>query len=257
MSELFKFSKQFLPQKWVETDDDVLLYRELPKKLMELLEKYFRLTVEGQEHLPKTGRVLFAANHSGFSGFDAMILMHTIAKHTRMIPRVLTHRLWFASRLTGKPATKLGFVKASHDNALHYLKRNKQVIIFPEGEYGNFKPFSEAYTLQRFKTGFIRLAIETETPIVPIIVIGAEETHINLRQLSLSKSLRGLILPLPLNLFPLPAKWRIVFLPPIRLAYPQSALKDKDFIEELAMEIRDSMQDRLTNELQQRGSVFF
>ena len=61
------------------------------------------------------------------------------------------------------------------------------IILFPEGEKGNFKPSRKSYELQEFKRGFVRMALETQSPIIPTLVIGAEETHINLSQLKLPK----------------------------------------------------------------------
>jgi 1-acyl-sn-glycerol-3-phosphate acyltransferase len=100
-----------------------------------------------------------------------------------------------------------------------------------------FKPSFKAYRLQEFKRGFIRAAIETNSPIVPVIVIGAEETHINLQQLKLSKYLRGLVLPIPLNVLPLPARWKIVFLEPIHLPYKPSAVNDSELMHEIAEDL--------------------
>ena len=97
---------------------------------------------------------------------------------------------------------KMGFVEASKANGLNALKKKKLVALFPEGEYGNFKPTTKRYHLQEFKRGFIRLALETQAPIIPTLILGAEETHINLAQLKFTKYLRGMVLPLPLNIIP-------------------------------------------------------
>jgi hypothetical protein len=89
------------------------------------------------------------------------------------------------------------------------------------------------------------------------LVIGAEETHINLAKLKFSRYLRGLVLPLPLNVVPLPAKWKIVFLPPITLPYKPSAADDRELLQELAEDLREQMQAAITEEVNRRGSAFF
>ena len=150
----------------------------------------------------------------------------------------------------------MGFIEATRENSLRFLKKNQQVLLFPEGEFGNFKPSSKAYRLQEFKRGFVRAAIETNAPIVPVIVIGAEETHINLQQLKLSKYLRGLVLPLPLNVLPLPARWKILFLEPIHLPYKPSAVNDSELMHEIAEDVREQMQRRLNKELKSRDSIY-
>lgn len=240
-----------------ELDKETLLLRVMPRFMLEILRKYLRLSVEGIENIPRRGRVLITPNHSGYTGFDAFILANEIYKSLSRIPRVLTHHLWFLTEATSIPARKLGFEEATTANGLHLLKKNNLVILFPEGEYGNFKPSSKAYRLQEFRRGFVRMALTTQTPIVPTIIIGAEETHINLKQLKFAKFLTGSVLPLPLNIIPLPAKWKIKFLDPIHLPYKPSAAHDAELVREIAQDIQDRMQNAINIEIGKRGSAFF
>lgn len=256
MKNFFKMPKGSFFEKLKDLDSETLLYRVMPLFMMELMEKYFRLEVEGAENVIKKGRALYAPNHSGFSGFDAMMLNHEITRLSGRTPKVLTHHLWFLTKATAIPANKLGFIEATKENALRELKKNRQIVLFPEGEYGNFKPTSNAYTLQEFKRGFVRIALETNTPIIPTIIIGAEETHINLSQLKLSKYLRGLVLPLPLNIIPLPARWKIIFLPPVHLPYSKLKCSDSELMHDLSEDIRDIMQERIRQELKNRKSIY-
>ncbi len=238
-------------------DSDTMLYKAIPHFFMELMQKYFRLSVEGLENIPQDGSALIAPNHSGFAGLDAMLLSYLIHKQTQRAAWVLTHHFWFLTKATAVPAKKLGFIEATKQNGLDYLKNEQAIVLFPEGEFGNFKPSTKAYSLQEFKRGFVRMAIETQTPIIPTIVIGAEETHINLKQLEFSKYLRGLVLPLPLNVLPLPAKWKIKFLDPIKLPYKPAAAKDSELVHEIATDIRGTMQAAISEELHSRDSVYF
>jgi len=223
---------------------------------MGIVRSYFRVQVEGAEHLPRRGRGLIISNHSGVSGFDAMTLQYEVHEATRRFPRVLTHRLWFLTKTTSLPAQKLGFIEATTENGIKHLNKGHLVLLFPEGEHGNFKPSSQAYELQEFKRGFVRMALKTGAPLIPTLILGAEETHINLSQLKIPRLLRGLILPLPLNLLPLPSKWKIIFMEPIRLPYERDAADDRELVHELADEIQDRMQERLNQELARRKSIF-
>ena len=236
---------------------DTLLYQYLPHFVMEIARRYFRVEVEGYENIPKRGAAVIAPNHSGFTGLDALLMAHLIYKNLRRIPRVLTHKFWFLTPATSVPAQKLGFTEATFDNGVNALERNNLVIIFPEGEQGNFKPSSEKYRLQEFKTGFIRMAIRTQSPIIPTLVIGAEEAHINLSTLRLSKFLRGTVLPIPLNPIPLPTKWKIVFLPPVSLPYEKDAADDTELVKDVASDLQEKMQEALTAEVQRRGIKIF
>lgn len=240
-----------------DLDTEVLMYRVLPHFLMEIARKYFRLQIEGVENIPRRGPALVAPNHSGFSGFDALLLSHEIFKVSGRIPRVLTHHLWYLTKATAIPAEKVGFIEATMSNALAQLGKNNLVVLFPEGEYGNFKPTAQRYHLQRFRSGFVRLALIKQCPIIPTLILGAEETHINLAQLKFTKYLRGVVLPLPLNVIPLPAKWKIKILPPIHLPYQASAADDRDLVDDLCADIREQMQRAISDEVAKRGSIFF
>lgn len=239
-----------------QLDADSLLYKVFPRLFMEMMKKYFRLEIEGLENIPTKGPVIIAPNHSGFSGFDAMILAYILQQKTNRIPRVMTHHLWYLTDKTALPAQKLGFIEATYENGISLLKKNNLVVLFPEGAEGNFKASSEKYQLQEFKRGFVRMALETGAPIIPTLIIGAEETHINLQKLKFSKFLRGLVLPLPLNVIPLPAKWKIIFHKPIQLPFGKDKLKDSELCHDLANEIQESMQKKLNKEIKKRGSAY-
>lgn len=237
-------------------DKDTLIFRVLPRFLLEILRKYFRMEISGVEHIPRKGPVVIAPNHSGFSGFDAILLGHIIQQQAKRVPRVLTHHFWFLTETTAIPAQKMGFTEATYENGLNALKKGNSIVIFPEGEHGNFKPTSQRYQLQEFKRGFVRMALEAQCPIVPALVLGAEETHINLKRLKFTKFLRGSVIPLPLNVLPLPAKWRIVFLEPIYLPYKPSAVKDRELVHEITQDIQEKMQAAIEAELHRRGNPF-
>lgn len=256
MGEFLKKPKNFL-ESLVGLDTDKLLYRVLPHFFLEIIKKYLRLEVVGTENIPRTGPVIIAPNHSGFSGFDAILINYIITEKVRRLPRVMAHHLWFLTKTTSMPAHKLGFVEATYNNGIDLLKRKNVIVLFPEGEMGNFKPSSEMYQLQEFKRGVVRMALQTGAPIVPCLVIGAEETHINLSQLKFTKYLRGPVLPLPLNLLPLPAKWKIRFLEPIYLPYGKEAVEDQDLVHDLTEDLQEKMQEEILFEIRKRSSVFF
>lgn len=250
--------KQLLTQKidLEAAQPKTLFYKVLPHFILEVMTKYFRLKIIGAENIPKKGAALIAPNHSGYAGFDAILLSHHINKVTGRVPRVLTHALWFVTKSLSIPMNKMGFIEATTPNGVKYLNQKQLVVLFPEGENGNFKPSNKAYKLQEFKRGFIRMAIKTGAPIVPCLIIGAEETHINLKKLKLSRFLRGTVLPLPLNTLPLPAKWKIVFLKPIYLPYKPNKASDKELVHEISANIREQMQRELSNIIKNRKHIY-
>lgn len=230
-----------------------------PRLLFQFLQTYFRMEIEGLEHVPHKGKVLIIPNHSGCAGLDAVVLAQTLYQELKRIPRILT--IWtiftFLPALAS-PARKLGLKRASAKAGLDTLRKNNLVILFPEGVEGSFKPSSLRYQLQDFDYGFVRLALLSGSPIVPCIILGAEETNINLGRIQFSKNPKGFTLPIPFNLFPLPAKWKICFLPPIDLSQMTDCdTHDRQQLQAIADQVKSIMQRAIDLELSKRGYVFF
>src|SRR5262249_37958133 len=149
--------------------------------------------------------------------------------------------------------SRCGAVRACPENATRLLERDEAVIVFPEGTRGIGKPYEQRYRLVRFgRGGFVRIALRTGAPIVPIAIIGSEEIHpilgrwdwlarlINLPYFPLTPTFPWLGL---LGLVPLPSKWRIEFGAPIEWAahYGPQGADDRLLV------------SRLTEEGRQRG----
>lgn len=231
-------------------------YRVLPRFLLEIITRYLRVETEGIRHIPEQGPCIVIANHSGYMGFDAMMLGHQISTHMGRLPRIIAHKLWFLRPEISVHARKLGMIPATFDNGLKILQTGEMLMLFPEGEEGNFKPSVYRYRLRRFRRGFVRLALKSGAPIVPAIVIGAEETHITLSQIRWAKDLIGIIIPVPLNIIPLPVKWQIKFLEPIHLGRHPRKADDIEYVTRLSRQIRNQLQRQIHTELRKRKHLF-
>lgn len=226
--------------------------------LLEIVRDYFRLEVEGIENVPRSGRALIVPNHSGITALDAVMVGNEIKRATRRVPRILAHPLWFVGPQIRILAKRIGLEEANKDAGEKLLAKQKLVMIFPEGAAGNFKPTSERYHLQEFRRGFVRMAMATKSPIVPVVVIGAEETNINLANISLTSALKGTIIPIPLNVLPLPAKWKIIFLPRIEMGkYSKKDCANHDLVHSIAEKVKKQIQDRIHAELAKREWIYF
>lgn len=233
-----------------------MAYRLLPSFLLDIITRYLRVDCEGIEHIPKKGPVIVISNHSGYMGFDALMLGHQIFQRTRRLPRIIAHKLWFIRPEISVPAKKLGLVPATFDNGFKILEKQQLLMLFPEGEEGNFKPSTKAYRLRPFRRGFVRLALRTGAPILPSVVIGAEETHITLSQIRWAKEILGIIIPIPLNVIPLPARWHIKIGAPIQLEHAPEKADDIEYVTKLSRKIRLQLQRELHAELRKRKNVF-
>lgn len=248
------------------------LKKTVSRLWLQLLRNYFRIEIVGIEHIPRKGSALIIPNHSGFLGADAVLLTFLIKRATRRRARLLAHRAFFDfSKKLKIVSESFGLKKAGIASGIEILNRGQLLILFPEGESGNFKATSHAYELQLFHTGFLRIALRTGAPILPCFIIGAEESHLNLGHLDFSSFMRGLKIPLPVNFVPLPAKWKIVILPPLDLKkvcqkrfqslpdaeFVETLLGNQKELERMAKKIRKDLQKKITDELKRRPFIYF
>ncbi len=230
-----------------------LAFKLVPVLTLEIVRRYLRVECEGLENIPKKGPAIIISNHSGYSGFDAVMLSNEIRREHNRIAKLVAHKLWFMGKPVQVLSEKMGLVEADMNQCLEILRDGNLLILFPEGEAGNFKPTNRRYRLQEFKRGFIRLAMITGAPIIPACVIGAEETHINLSQIKFTKYLIGSVIPVPLNVIPLPVKWKIKFGSPLSVGAigPADAMdRQKVFTE--TRRFRHIVQKMILDELRTR-----
>ena len=235
--------------------------------LRPIAEKWFRVEVRGIENIPADGGALIVSNHSGTVPLDA--LMTTVAVHdnTGRFLRLLGADLVFRMPFIGEMARRGGATLACNEDAERMLRRGDLVGVWPEGFKGIGKPFSQRYKLQRFgRGGFVSAALRTGVPIIPLSVVGAEETYPLVGNIpSLARLLGVPYIPVtpffpwlgPLGLVPLPSKWLLEFGEPIRTDEIDSgAADDPMLVFHLTDQVRETIQQTLYNLLMQRESVW-
>lgn len=238
--------------------------------LVFMYRTWWRVTAEGLEHVPGEGRALMVANHSGVLPWDgAMIATAMMEEHPQ--PRVVRnlHLSWFATLPVVAPAlAAFGQVQALPENAIRLLEEEHLVCVFPEGLKGVGKLFKDRYRLARFgRGGFVQMALRTGAPLIPVAVVGAEETYPMLANVKPMARLLGFpYFPLTplfpwfglLGMVPLPSKWTLVFGEPITTAEygPDSADKPL-LVSELSDRMRSRIQAMIDGKLVVRKSVFF
>jgi len=248
-----------LPTRATEVDawgKDAELARLLRPLGEVLYEKYWRVHTEGVEHVPR-GPCLLVANHAGALPLDGPVL-HLALKRERpelADARWLLEDQVFHAPFVGLLANRLGAVRASPENALKLLSEGRPVIVFPEGFHGLSKSFSERYQLRRFgRGGYLKIAIRAGVPVVPVAIVGGEES------MPLLAKVPGSFLGveyLPVTLPPLPARWFLRFAPPIDFAgAPAVPEDDLAWIERTNVAVRDQIEAMLGALLAQRPKVF-
>ena len=239
--------------------------------LFELLyERWWRVEAEGARKVPAHGRALLVANHAGsLFPFDAtMITMAMMKEHPLpRWPRFMVLDWAFVLPFLSNFIRRYGGIPASPHNAIRLLEQDELVSVFPEGVKGTGKPFSERYRLQRFgRGGFVEIALRTRSPIVPVAVVGSEEIYPKVADSrTIARAIGAPFVPItptfpwlgPLGLIPLPSRWRIEFCDPIDISeHPPEAADDRRLVFDISEQVRETIQDKLYENLVERGSTF-
>ncbi len=133
--------------------------------------------------------------------------------------------------------------------------------VYPEGVEGNCKSFLHAYQMQKWRTGFLRLALARGATIVPLAILGGEECMPVVTTIRFLKPLLGTILPLPLSLLPLPSHWKFIFHEPVDIRKLLHGFEEDDLevqkqrLRELADDIQGRVQHTIDQEASSRGFV--
>jgi 1-acyl-sn-glycerol-3-phosphate acyltransferase len=220
-----------------------------------LYEKYWRVRVEGAERLPQ-GACVLVANHAGALPIDGPLLHHALKRERADLKpaRWLLEDQVFYAPGVGVLWNRLGAVRASPENALQLLADDTPIIVFPEGFQAIAKPFGQRYHLQRFgRGGYVKIAARAGVPVVPVAIVGAEES------VPLLAKLPGGLLGvefLPVTLPPLPARWSIRFGSPVTVEGGAAAAGDLALVQRLNDQVRDTIDEMLKAMLSERSGVF-
>ena len=190
-----------------------------------LYKNYFRCQVYGSHNISDQ-RVLLISNHSGQIPVDAMMISAAVLLESKP-PRIVRSMIekWVPTLpFISIFMSRCGQIVGTPENCRRLLKQEEAILVFPEGVKGICKKFSQRYQLQSFGYGFMRLALATNTPIVPVCVIGAEEQAPQIYNVkSLARLLNIPAFPLtptfpwlfPMGAIPYPTKYHIYFGEPL------------------------------------------
>lgn len=174
-----------------------------------LYHRYFRAQAFGLEQVPREGRVLLVANHSGQLPVDGLLIGVALATNT-LAPRAcrpMIERFFPNVPFVAPWLTESGAVIGEPLNCARMLDRDEAVLVFPEGARGSGKLWKQRYQLQRFGTGFMHLAMRHGAPIIPVGVVGCEESMPSFANIKPLARMFGLpYFPLCPSYLPLPSR---------------------------------------------------
>lgn len=249
---------------------DEQLFEQLAPWILTLpFRHYWRVEPIGLENVPASGGALMVANHSGVVPIDAAMIKASCwfqDEARRRNTRILVEKLVIDLPYLNVLFNRTGQVLACPENTLELLRADELVLVFPEGVRGISQPYSNRYRLQRFgRGGFVRMAILSGKPIIPVAVVGAEECFRVLFNFKFLVSSLGVpYIPVtstfpwlgPLGLVPKPTKWYIVFGKPLPMdEYRPEDANDDALVQKLADRVREIVQHMLHAVLQRRQSV--
>lgn len=245
--------------------------RSVARKLYSPLYKHwFRAEWEGLEKIPKTGGALLVANHSGAIPSDAPVMMHGIEEELGRPVYAMADYFFRETPWLGTMWARVGGLPAHPDNALRLLRDQGQLaLVFPEGTKGPSKTYADRYRLRRFgRGGFVEIAMRAGVPVIPVAVVGAEESMPIVFRLPLVARLIGvpyvpvtanMLLFGPLGVFAyFPSKFKLRVLDPVTFDVPPGQERySKSRVMEEAENIRMHLQETLYEMLRERRSVWF
>lgn len=234
-----------------------------------MYKRYWRVQMSGLENIPAEGRAMLVVNHSGQLPWDgAMLATGVLLEHpSQRLVRTL-YATWFPTLpFISDLFVKCGQVLATEENGVRLLEQDELVAVFPEGYKGVGKLYKERYRLARFgRGGFVKMALKTRAPIIPVSVVGAEETYISLAKSDVMAKLTGFpYFPISptfpwlglAGFIPLPTKWYIDIGEAVpTVDYKPGSENNMVLVSQLGDQIRNVVQQMIYTRLAKRRSVF-
>lgn len=171
-------------------------------------DSYFTVDCFGFDRIPSTGNPgMLVGNHSGGVPVDAAMLFS--AGFFELEPPRLIHGMVdkFANRwpIVSQWFNRVGQFTGLPEHAVRLLRDDRLLMVFPEGTRGTGKLYKDRYELVRFGTGFMRIALQAQAPIVPFAFIGGEEALPTMFHLKRLANLIGIpYIPVPPHILPIP-----------------------------------------------------
>ncbi len=225
--------------------------------------RYFRLRVIGAENIP-AGASMIVGCHSGVMPWDAACLVTAIYEKTGRFSRNTGHFLWAANPAVRSFLTARGVVIGEPESLELLLRQGEIVTVFPGGAEDMCRPFlTQRYRVPahkgfaRGRGGYIKIALRTGVPIVPVAIVGAEETHLLLTDIPpLARLLSMPFFPVVLSPLPLPARIYVRFGEPIHLEHPPEAASDQAVVDRLNRNVRREVQSLIDDTCRRRHGVY-
>jgi 1-acyl-sn-glycerol-3-phosphate acyltransferase len=230
-----------------------------------LMNYYFRLEIDGWDKLPNRPVLLIGVHSGGPLTMDAWTVALAWWRHFQG-KRVLhgtAHDVLMKSPGLGTYFRRMGTISPSSENIQAAFEKGDDVILWPGGEVDAYRKWTHRdKAVLGDRRGFVRLAIRSGVPIVPIATIGGHDTLFVLSEgrglakfLKLKERMRSDVAPITLSLpfgvalhltpfqhIPLPSKIRTEILEPVFLDADPARADDEDYVNAMFAKIEGRIQ---------------
>jgi 1-acyl-sn-glycerol-3-phosphate acyltransferase len=228
-----------------------------------LMDYWFRMEIEGWEHLPDPPALLVGVHSGAPFVWDAWTvgLQWWRRFGTDRPLHGTAHDALMAAPGIGAYFRKMGVLPAAPDSMASALAAGHDVALWPGGEVDSLRPWSQRdEAVLAGRKGFVRLAIKSGVPIVPIATVGGPDSMPVLatgrriaRALRLDRVARLKMFPIAVSApwgigpallpeIPLPTKIRTAFQQPVKLSRDPKRAGDEDYVDAKYREVRNSIQ---------------
>jgi 1-acyl-sn-glycerol-3-phosphate acyltransferase len=211
---------------------------------------YFKVDVHGLDHVPSQGRGILVGNHSGGVAIDGMMVMGSMLLDAEppRLPHGMIDKFIHEFPLASQIMSRAGQFTGNPDQAKRLLNAERIILSFPEGARGTAKLAKDADSLVGFGTGFMRLALETKSPIVPFGFVGGGDalpTIANLKRLGRLFGVPYIPVTKWIFLVPKPTRFQLLYGKPM---YFEGTGHERD---EVVIAMVDEVKERIRDLIQQ------
>jgi 1-acyl-sn-glycerol-3-phosphate acyltransferase len=206
----------------------------------------YKVHVYGLEHVPSEGRGLLVGNHSGGVAIDGMMVMGSMLLDAEppRLPHAMIDKFIHEFPGVSQVMSRMGQFTGNPDQARRLLNAERLVLAFPEGARGTAKLAKDADSLVDFGTGFMRLALETKSPIVPFGFVGGGDalpTIANLKRLGRLLGVPYVPITKWILLVPKPTRFQLLYGKPM---YFEGTGHERDeVVSEMVVQVKERIRD--------------
>lgn len=246
------------------SDVDADAFRNTLALLRQTLCRYFRLEVHGGENLPEY-RCMIVGCHGGVMPYDAACTLVAVEQETGRLALSLGDHLWGRIKSLNAFLSARGMFVGTREELARRLVEENIVLVMPGGAEDMIRPiWRDAYRVLPHKGfarghgGYIKTALETSSPIVPLAIVGTEEAHAFLWNARwLADLLSVPFFPIVAFPLPLPVKIYVRFGEPIYLREAPEAAHDQAVVDRLNLRVRATIQELIDDTLTRRSGVIW